>query len=201
MNMHTLDAASARGLVDRIKTTWQDMSDAIVQLWEGRGWPALDYDSWDDLCAAELNLKLQLPMMARRSIVGNLSGHGMSTRAIGSALGVDPKTVVNDRRAGVESSTPAEIIGTDGKRYRMEPPREPESIPVKVTIAPRPEPAPPAQPIHIERVGPMGNIDRVAKELCTLLRREPARRDSPERRELIGDLLALIEDRRAEWDN
>jgi hypothetical protein len=123
----TLDAATARRLVAKITASWQEMADAVVQLWQGQGWLALGYDSWDDLCAAELSLKLQLPIGARHSIVGSMTKQGMSTRAIGSALGVGKSTVQRDLEQAVPNGTPARIIGRDGNRY---PPRriEPQKI-------------------------------------------------------------------------
>ncbi len=53
------------------------------------------------------NALSRLGVDLRREVVKELSGAGLSTRAIGAALGVDQKTVVNDRRAGEENSSPA----------------------------------------------------------------------------------------------
>ena len=56
-----LDEPTARTLLDKIKAGLDELRDAIIQLWEGRGWVALGDSSWDDLCQAEFQLKLQLP--------------------------------------------------------------------------------------------------------------------------------------------
>ena len=49
-------------------------------------------------------------------VVGELRAAGMSTRAIGDAVGVDPQTVLNDL-GRVENSTPVAVVGLDGKTY------------------------------------------------------------------------------------
>ncbi len=60
---------------------------------------------------------MRVPVGHRHEAVAGLRGAGMSTRAIGSALGVSHQTVANDLASGVKSLTPEEIVGTDGKRY------------------------------------------------------------------------------------
>lgn len=51
-----------------------------------------------------------------------MRSEGMSTRAIGSALGTSEGTVRNDL-AGAQDYAPAPVTGTDGKTYA---PRQPE---------------------------------------------------------------------------
>lgn len=148
-----------------------------------------------------LSMKLQLPMGARIAIVDSLTEHGMSSRTIASALGVHRRTVERDRELGGAIAPGEGIIGQDGKRYpvHIPPPREPEQIHPNVTIVDH-EPPPTQPPSHVELVEPFGGIDRVAGELSTLLRRRPdGRHDSSERRMLLGDLAALIEERRGHW--
>jgi hypothetical protein len=200
MPSYILDKATARGLVDKITASLDEIRDAIIQLWDGKGWITLGYPSLQDLCEAEFRMKLQLPTTERISVVHDLTGHGLSTRAIGSALGISQSTVTRDRRSGEPNDSPAEVAGRDGKRYRMKPPREPEKIHATVSISPPREPTPVPPPnIHIDPVGHLGNIDRVAKELLVLLGRADARHDPPERRVLLGDLAAVIEERRGHW--
>jgi hypothetical protein len=202
MPSYILDKATARGLVDKIKASLDGIRDAIIQLWVGQGWITLGYSSWEDLCEAEFRMNLQLPRTVRVSVVHDLTKRGMSSRAIGSALRVDQKTVVNDRHAGEEDSSPGTTIGLDGKRYRIHipPPPEPRNIHPNVSIDPPREPTPVPPPnFRVDPVGHMGNIDRVAKELLVLLGRADARHDPPERRVLLGDLAAAIEARREHW--
>jgi hypothetical protein len=188
---------------DRTSLCLDELRDAIIELWDGQGRLALGYDSWHNLCMAEgLNLKLRLPMMARRSIVGDLTEHGMSTRAIGSALGVGKSTMQRDLEQCVPNGTPATITGREGKPYPPNRHRiEPQQIgPHTVTISPPQEPTPVrVVGYRTDPVGHVGNIDRVARELLTLLGRADARHDLPERRVLLGDLAAVIEDRREQW--
>jgi hypothetical protein len=200
MPSYILDEATARSLVDKITVSLDEIRDAIIQLYEGKGWITLGYPSWQDLCEAEFRMKLKIPTTERISFVHDLTGHGLSTRTIGSALGISQSTVTRDRRSGEPNDSPAEVIGRDGKRYPMEPPREPEKIHATVGISPSREPTPVPPPnIHIDPVGHLGNIERVAEELLVLLSRSDGRRDSQERRVLLGDLAAVIEERRGRW--
>jgi hypothetical protein len=200
MPSYILDKATARGLVDKITASLDEIRDAIIQLWDGKGWVTLGYPSWQDLCEAEFRMKLQLPTTERISVVHDLTKRGMSSRAIGSALGVDQKTVVNDRHAGEEDSSPGTTIGLDGKRYHIPPPPEPRNIHPNISIDPPREPTPVPPPnFRVDPVGHMGTIDRVAGELLLLLGRADARHDPAKRRVLLGDLAAAIEARREHW--
>jgi hypothetical protein len=136
-----LDRPAARALVDQITVGLDQLRDAVIQLWEGRGWLALGYSSWDDLCSAEFRMRLQLPRTERVEVVSQLTERGLSARAIAPALGVGVATVHRDR-AGVPNGTPA--TGLDGKRY---PTRRPTVVPLRPAPAqgqpdtrPRPQP-------------------------------------------------------------
>jgi|GEM_PF-4448506 len=125
-----LSEAGARALTDRIRATAREIGDRLARLRmlvdqarDGEAWVVLGYASWTAYLAATLE-PMRLPRTERREVVGYLTGEGMSTRAIGSIVSVDAKTVTNDRRAlaaagGVESSTPAQtsITGRDGRQY------------------------------------------------------------------------------------
>lgn len=94
--------------------------EVIAELHAGQGWKALNYATWGEACDAIMGgWRLQIPREDRREIVGDLREQGMSTRAIGSALGVHHVTVQNDLKAGGESSPPAPqpVTGLDGKTY------------------------------------------------------------------------------------
>lgn len=113
----------------------------IKAAWERQDWLALGYLSWDGYIHGEFG-EHRLPMITReqrRNLVADLRSGGLSTRAIGSVLGVDPKTVRNDLSdAGGDFSPPADvdqnratlgeidgvlaiapdrIVGADGKSY------------------------------------------------------------------------------------
>lgn len=61
---------------------------------------------------------LRPTMEQRREIVAAMRAEGMSTRAIGSALGTSERTVRNDLRySGAQDYAPTPTTGMDGKTY------------------------------------------------------------------------------------
>ena len=86
----------ARTLVDNVRQSLEQVRDDILRLWSGRGWIALGYASWDELCDAEFRVRLQL--QDRQAVTRELSDSGMSNRGIASAVGVDEHTVRRDLR-------------------------------------------------------------------------------------------------------
>lgn len=122
---YLMDRQRAEELLGDLRRSGEVFIVGMVEMWRGQGWLALGYSSWDDLCDSELRgMRVNLPIESRREVVAELTDEGMSTRAIGAALGVDHKTVVNDRRSGGESSPPAPTVGLDGKTYQPRPTRE-----------------------------------------------------------------------------
>lgn len=100
-----------------------DLVAAITSLWTAQDWKPLGYPNWDSLVAAELSAIPKLSRELREETVVGCRLAGMSTRAIGAALGVDQKTVVNDLKSGEEYSSPEPqpVTGLDGKTYRPTP--------------------------------------------------------------------------------
>lgn len=126
MENEVLDKSAAESLVNEIVDLDKKIEAAVWALWNGRGWIALGYSSWGDMCDARFNSTfIRIPRERRQEVVCSLAEKGMSTRAIGSALGVGNKTVHRDIQAGVSNDTPATVTGTDGKTYtrqeRLEP--------------------------------------------------------------------------------
>jgi transposase-like protein len=127
----------ARAIVDRIKASVGAIHQDIVDLWEGQGWLALGYSSWDDLCDVEFAVRLALPREQRRELVADLTEKGMTTRAIAPAVGVDQSTVARQvmqmhhltkdgspeaadgATSAVKPSSepPQTVTGLDGKTY------------------------------------------------------------------------------------
>lgn len=94
----------------------------IKELHAGQGWKALNYDTWQEACEAELGgFRLGWVPEERREVVAELREAGMSTRAIGTALGVHHSTVADDL-TGVGNPTPdpAPVTGLDGKDHQHE---------------------------------------------------------------------------------
>lgn len=117
-----LTVAEAIELTGRIRQTGERFAALITSAWRGRVWVALGYESWAEWLDTELP-GMALPQDERKQVVAELRAEGMSTRAIGAAVGVDQKTVVNDLRREENSSpdaavtTPSNVIGLDGKTY------------------------------------------------------------------------------------
>jgi hypothetical protein len=115
---------------------WKANFEAVTERWvelriEGfqrRAWLALGYDSWEDLCDS-----LELPRLERddrRAAVGAMRAAGMSTRAIGAAVGASDGTVRNDLNATAQDyavEQPEKVTGLDGKdRPATRPEPDPE---------------------------------------------------------------------------
>jgi hypothetical protein len=122
-------ATSARQRVDRIKTLVGAAREDIIESYRERDWIALGYDSWDALCSAEFGTVLRLSIEDRQQAAAQMAGAGMSTRAIGSALGVDQATVSRDLAAGDANASPAPTTGLDGKTYPPRPPKAEDTAP------------------------------------------------------------------------
>lgn len=119
----------ARERIDRVRALVNAAWDDLIALYQQRAWESLGYDNWDDMCAAEFQgARIALPRDDRREVVSQLHDQGMSTRAIGSALGVSHDTVHKDL-AGVRNLTPETepkpVTGLDGKTYTAPPKRAP----------------------------------------------------------------------------
>jgi len=107
----------ARQRVDRIKARVGAARADVIESYRQRDWIALGYESWDALCLAEYGTVLPLSIEDRQQAGAEMAGEGMSTRAIGSALGVDHATVVRDMARGA-SAPRASVTCLDGKTYR-----------------------------------------------------------------------------------
>jgi len=124
----SLTADEARHLTDLIVAKLNQLVPLVKRAYEGRADKALGYPSWHAYCAAELG-GLRLPLADRPAAVAELRDAGMSTRAIGSALGVDAKTVRNDLAATGEQSPVEKVISLDGRE-------RPATMPAKADIEP-----------------------------------------------------------------
>lgn len=114
-----ISQGDARQRIDRVKQNAELIASDVAALYEGRAWLALDYTGWDEMCEAEFGSRIKLPRADRQELVGDLTARGLSSRAIAAALGVDQKTVVNDRRAAGEEYS--SVTGLDGRIYKRIP--------------------------------------------------------------------------------
>jgi DNA-binding CsgD family transcriptional regulator len=135
--LSTHDEATTRA--DRIRAgieMYSSMLEDIVAAYLRRDWTALGYDSWDAYVTGEFERQYTLSLDRRREAVASLRGDGLSTRAIGTALGVAQDTVrrdismlearERDRSPDADhTSAPAPshrdrsstVVGIDGKTY------------------------------------------------------------------------------------
>lgn len=102
-----LTADEAGELVDRIRQLTTVTWSAVVRLYQGRGWLALGYESWDECCDAEFDgARIKLPREDRREVVASMADQGMSNRAIAAAIGVSEPTVRRDQGASNDAPDP-----------------------------------------------------------------------------------------------
>lgn len=122
-----LNAADARDLLDSIKVNLEDTRALVEQLYSGRGWLALGYESWAALVNAEIMGSMpRLDRAGRRELVGQLADTGMSTRAVGAVVGAGQGTVRRDLEAGAPNGAAgrtSRVTGTDGKSYAAAKPK------------------------------------------------------------------------------
>lgn len=127
-----LDLDAAARSLDRL-------SGRIQEAHERRADLALGYESWAEYAAGEFGeVTAGLTATVRRQLVGQLSGEGMSTRAIAPAVGVSRDTVSKDRARQVSDDLtpdspapePRKVTGLDGKTYtpRVRPAPEPVTV-------------------------------------------------------------------------
>lgn len=83
----------------------------------------LGYDTWQAYIDAEFGAeRLRLTPEHRRKAVEELRLSGLSTRAIGAAVGVSHPTVIADMKASGGQDLPPEVTGIDGKTYAAKSP-------------------------------------------------------------------------------
>lgn len=112
-----------RRITNALEVTWE----LLLEAWKIQAWDVLGYSNWKQYVDAEFHAsQLGIPREMRAEAVQAMSEEGMSSRAIGAALGIDQKTVVNDRRANEEFSSPdgqavtedrRTVTGLDGRVY------------------------------------------------------------------------------------
>lgn len=120
-----LSATSARELTDRIRATLHTGHKLLLAAHTGEAHVALGYprsaDGWAAYCETEFAeaRMLRIDAQTRREIAAPMREAEMTYRAIGSALGVDAKTIRNDLRPTGESSPVAQpemVTSLDGRR-------------------------------------------------------------------------------------
>jgi len=189
-----MSAASARSLTDEIRQTLTSAHDKLLDAWRGRADLALGYDSWDAYCAGEFagQRMVRLDREQRREIVASMRAEGMSTRAIGSALGVGHQTVQRDLPTGPHGPVnEAPVVGVNGKTYT---PRQPEPAVVEAEIVDDPEAdgrdedAPPSTPRATPEAQERHDKDRAERQ-----QREDHSRDLARVVWLLGEMSRRVD--------
>lgn len=110
--------AEARQATDKICEYLAVAWDTVIDVYNRRGWAALGYETWREYCDAEFGARPQLPRDERRKVTAMLRGAGMSTGAVGAAMGISQRTAAAPYQ-GEEASSPDRqpVTGLDGKVY------------------------------------------------------------------------------------
>lgn len=131
-----LNEVEARRLVDGIRADVSDLGERIATAYKGRAWVALGYQSWDALCDAEFQgARLRIPREDRAEQVQSLRAAGLSTRAIGTALGIGKGTVDRDLATAPSGAVeqPTTVRSLDGRARPATQPARPQTSPPPVT--------------------------------------------------------------------
>lgn len=126
----TIGADEARERLARVRAHVEQAGTDLTALYQGRAWLALGHDSWESLCDAELGgVRIALPRAERREVVAGMREAGLSTRAIGAAIGASEATVRRDLGASYDApegqaearaaylANGGDVLGRDGKIY------------------------------------------------------------------------------------
>ncbi|MEU4592905.1 hypothetical protein [Micromonospora aurantiaca (nom. illeg.)] len=111
---------AARERAERIRAGIHNYLETLAEIalaWERRDWQVLEYADWQAYVDGEFGAdRLKLPTEHRQKAVAELRLAGMSTRAIGTALGVGQSTVRDDlRQLSGTTQLPDKVRGTDGR--------------------------------------------------------------------------------------
>lgn len=131
--------AQARRLTGKLKGNLRASVELFMEAYDGRIWVPMGYSTWKDYLDSELGeYRIKLPAVERKELVEKMStpksegGPGMSSRAIADTLGVDQKTVVNDRKGlHVDSERvdgDAKVVGQDGVEQPARKPTPPRAV-------------------------------------------------------------------------
>jgi len=125
-----MSAVQARALLNRLNDTVAEVVDLVARLYIGQAWRSLGHDSWEELCDAEVRLP-RLRRSERAELVLELRTSGMSTRAIGAALGVSHESVRTDLSTvkNLTVEVPDTVTSLDGRTRPATQPARPEPEP------------------------------------------------------------------------
>jgi hypothetical protein len=195
-------AEEARTRADRIRSGMRVLAEwqqDVITAYAAQDWNALGYDTWDAYLDGEFGEhRVKLPRDQRREIVAGMSAAGMSSRAIGAAVGVDHKTVVNDRIAtGEFSPVPETVLSLDGRErpaFRSAP-AEPEVVDAELvdeTVRPEP-PKVKRRPLPEAFTDAGRDLTRAAERLARLTEDDRFAKNRETTHHQVPELLGALE--------
>jgi hypothetical protein len=117
-----LTVEEARDLTDQLRIDLASSVDLMIRAFDQRIWIPLGYQDWAEYLDGEFGeMRPKYPVDRRQEMVLRMLTRKMSTRVIGSALGVTQMTIVNDKKAladrGLIAIESGKVKGEDGKEY------------------------------------------------------------------------------------
>jgi hypothetical protein len=117
-----LTVEQARNLTDQLRADLTSSVNLMIQAFDQRIWIPLGYENWAEYLDGEFGeMRPKYPVSQRQEMVLRMLARKMSTRVIGSALGVTQMTIVNDKKAledrGLIAIESGKVKGEDGKEY------------------------------------------------------------------------------------
>jgi hypothetical protein len=117
-----LTVEQARDLTDQLRIDLASSVDLMIKAFDQRIWIPLGYQDWAEYLDGEFGeMRPKYPVDRRQEMVLRMLTRKMSTRVIGSALGVTQMTIVNDKKAladrGLIAVESGKVKGEDGKEY------------------------------------------------------------------------------------
>jgi hypothetical protein len=117
-----LTVEQARDLTDQLRIDLASSVDLMIRAFDQRIWIPLGYQDWAEYLDGEFGeMRPKYPVDRRQEMVLRMLTRKMSTRVIGSALGVTQMTIVNDKKAladrGLIAIESGKVKGEDGKEY------------------------------------------------------------------------------------
>jgi hypothetical protein len=181
----------------RVLAEWQN---DVIAAYAARDWTALGYETWDAYLDGEYGEhRVRLPRDQRREMVAGMAQAGMSSRAIGAAVGSSYATVQRDMEAtdtNVSVEEPRTILSLDG---RERPALRATPIADKVEVVDAElvdEPAPPKvkrRPLPEAFTDAGRDLTRAAEKLTRLTEDDRFNRNREQTHHQVPELLGALE--------
>lgn len=120
----------AQNLTRKIHVALEGTHLLIIEAHKGQAHKALNYQSWADYVSQEFgHLGIQIDRSARDETILAMREAGMSTRAIGTSIGMSRQTVQRTIEEHRDEIDPSIIVqATNGGLYQQRQPQKPEEL-------------------------------------------------------------------------